>query len=95
MYAPREDAGMPKLIATHEVDNVAHWLASPKRAEVFASVAKDIRTYVDPGNPNRVGLTMDVDDMNAFEAVIKSEAGAAAMKYDGVRPATLVVFIER
>jgi hypothetical protein len=38
---------------------------------------------------------MDVDDMNAFEAVIKSEAGAAAMKHDGVRPETLVVFIER
>jgi hypothetical protein len=86
---------MPKLIATHEVDDVAHWLASPKRAEVFASVAKDIRTYVDPSNPNRVGVSMDVDDMNAFEAVIKSEAGAAAMKYDGVRPETLVVFIER
>jgi hypothetical protein len=86
---------MPKLIATHEVDDVAHWLASPKRAEVFASVAKDIRTYVDPSNPNRVGVSMDVDDMNAFEAVIKSEAGAAAMKHDGVRPETLVVFIER
>ena len=86
---------MPRLIATHEVNDVAHWLASPKRAEVFASVAKDIRTYVDPSNPNRVGLSMDVDDMNAFEAVIKSEAGAAAMKYDGVRPETLVVLIER
>ena len=53
---------MPKLIATHEVDDVAHWLSSPKRAEVFASVAKDICTYVDPSNPNRVGLSMDVAD---------------------------------
>jgi hypothetical protein len=38
---------------------------------------------------------MDVDDMEAFEAVMKSEAGAAAMKYDGVRPDTVVVFVER
>jgi hypothetical protein len=30
---------MPRLVAPHEVDDVAHWLASPKRAEVFASVA--------------------------------------------------------
>lgn len=42
---------MPKLIATHEVDDVAHWLSSPKRGEVFGSVASDIRTFVDPANP--------------------------------------------
>ncbi len=86
---------MPKLIATHEVDDVAHWLASPKREEVFGSVATNIRTFVDPSNPNRVGLSMDVDDIGAFEAVIKSDAGAAGMKYDGVRPETIVVFVER
>ena len=86
---------MPKMIATHEVDDVAHWLASPKRAEVFAEVAQDIRTFVHPTDPNRVGLTMDVPDIAAFEAVMKSAAGAAAMKYDGVRPETVVVYIEK
>jgi hypothetical protein len=86
---------MPKLIATHEVDDVAHWLASPKRKEVFGSVATDIRTFVDPSNPNRVGVSMDVNDMDAFQAVMKSDAGAAAMKHDGVRPETIVVFVER
>src|SRR4051794_29470497 len=64
---------MPKLIATHEVDDVAHWLSSPKRKEVFGSVANDIRTFVDSGRPNQVGLTMDVGDMAAFEAVLQSE----------------------
>ena len=88
-------ADMPKLIATHEVDDVAHWLASPKRKEVFASVAKDICTFVHPDDPHRVGLTMTVADMAAFEAVMQSEAGAAAMKHDGVRPDTVVVLIER
>ncbi len=85
---------MPKLIATHEVDDVAHWLASPKRAEVFGSVATDIRTFVDPQNPNVVGLSMDVADMDAFQAIMESDAGAAAMQHDGVRPATLVVLVE-
>ncbi len=85
---------MPKLIATHEVDDVAHWLASPKREELFASVATNICTFVHPGDPNRVGLTMEVSDMSAFESVMQSEAGAAAMKYDGVRPETVVVLIE-
>ncbi len=85
---------MPKLIATHEVDDVAHWLASPKRQEVFASVATNISTFVHPDDPHRVGVTMDVADLAAFEDVMQSEAGAAAMKHDGVRPETLVVYLE-
>lgn len=46
---------MPTLIATHEVDEVAHWLASSNRAEVFASVATDLRTFVDRPGPTRSG----------------------------------------
>ena len=34
---------------------------------------------------------MDVSDMDAFQAVMESEANAEAMKYDGVRQAMLVV----
>ena len=85
---------MPKVISTHEVDNVAHWLASPKREEVFSGVAKNICTFVHPTDPNKVGLTMEIADMGAFEAILQSEAGAAAMKHDGVRPETVVVLIE-
>ena len=32
--------------------------------------------------------------MAAFQAVMESEAGAAAMKYDGVHPDTVVVYVE-
>jgi hypothetical protein len=85
---------MPRLIATHEVDDVAHWTSSPKREEVFASVVTDIRTFVDPSRPNHVGLSMDVADMAAFQAVMDSEAGAAAMEYDGVHPDTLAVYVQ-
>ena len=85
---------MPKLIATHEVDDVAHWLASPKRAEVFGSAVTNIRTFVDPQSPNRVGLSMDVPDMDTFQAIMESDEAAAAMQYDGVRPETLVILIE-
>jgi hypothetical protein len=90
----RRDCHMPKLVATHEVDDVAHWLASPKRKEVFASLATNITTFVHPSDPHRVALFMDVADMNAFNALMKSDAAAAAMKYDGVRPDTLVVYQE-
>ena len=85
---------MPKLIATHLVDDVAHWNSSPKREEVFASVATDIRTFVDPDRPNHVGLTMDVPDMAAFQAVLESDAGVEAMRYDGVHADTLAVYVQ-
>ena len=82
---------MPTLIATHEVDDVAHWLASPKREEVFGSVALNIRTFVDPQNPTRVGLLMDVSDMDAVMAAMETEAAAEATAYDGVLPGTLTL----
>ena len=85
---------MPKLVATHEVDDVAHWLASPKRAEVFAGIATNMQTYVVPGSDNKVALSMEVADMDALDAMMKGEAGAAAMKHDGVRPDTLMLYIE-
>ena len=89
-----EECIMPKIIATHEVNDVAHWLTSPKRAEVFAGIATDIRTFVLPGNANRVALSMEVDNMDAFDAMMKTDAGAEAMKHDGVRPDTLVMYVE-
>jgi len=86
---------MPKVIATHEVDDVAHWLSSAKRAEVFGDLASDVVTYVDPQNPKRVGLSMNVSDLAAFQAMLESPAGAEAMKHDGVHPDTLFILIER
>lgn len=85
---------MPRLVATHEVDDVAHWLASPKRDEVFAGIATNLTTYVLPDNSNRVALTMDVADMDALDSMMKSEAGAEAMKHDGVRPDTVLLYVE-
>ena len=85
---------MPKLIVIHEVEDVRHWLDSPKREEVFAGVASSIETYVHPEDTNRVALSMDVTDMDSFRKVVESDAGAEAMKYDGVRPETLTVFVK-
>ncbi|MGD0456013.1 MAG: hypothetical protein ABSB69_20700 [Solirubrobacteraceae bacterium] len=85
---------MPTLIAFHEVDDVDHWLSSPKRDEVFGPLGITVRTFRDPEGSNRVGLMADVPDMAAFEEVMQSEAGAEAMKFDGVRPETLLILTE-
>ena len=87
---------MPTVIAHHDVKDTDHWLASPRREEFFGPLGvTNIRTFVDPQNPNRVGILLDVPDMDALLAALESEEAAAAMEHDGVRPETLVMLVER
>src|SRR5713226_6653459 len=86
---------MPTVIAHHDVKDTKHWLASPKREEVFGPLGvTNIRTFVDPENPTRVAVLMDVADMDALMAAMQTEAAAEAMAYDGVLPETLVILVE-
>lgn len=85
---------MPTLLGFHEVDDVDHWLGSPKREEVFGPLGITVRTFRDPEGSNRVGLIVEVPDMESFEEVMQSEAAADAMQFDGVRPETLLILTE-
>jgi hypothetical protein len=83
-------------MAYHDVKDTEHWLASPKREEVFGPLGvTNIRTFVDPEKPTRVGVLMDVADMDAVMAAMETEEAAEAMAYDGVMPETLVILVER
>lgn len=85
---------MPTLLIFHEVDDVDHWLASPKREEFFGPLGMTARTFRDPAGSNRVGLIAEVPDMAAWEAALQTEAAAEAMKSDGVRPDTILTLVE-
>ena len=86
---------MPTVIGHHNVEDTQHWLASPKREEFFGPLGvTNIRKFVNPENPTRVGVLMDVADMDAFVAAMQTEAAAEAMAYDGVLPETLVILVE-
>jgi hypothetical protein len=86
---------MPTVIGHHDVKDTDHWLASPKREEVFGPLGvTNIRTFVNPQNRTQVGIMMDVADMDALTAAMSSPEAAAAMEYDGVLPETLVILVE-
>ncbi len=85
---------MPTVIIIHEVDDVDHWVKSPKREEFFGPLGMTARTFIDPDGSNRVGLIAEVPDMDTFQQSLQSEAAAEAMKHDGVRPETIRVFVE-
>lgn len=86
---------MPTIFGYHDVKDTDHWLASPKREEFFGPLGvTNIRTFVDPENRTRVGVMMDVPDMDALVAAMETQDAADAMEYDGVLPETLVILVE-
>jgi len=85
---------MPTLLIFHEVDDVEHWLSSPKREEVFGPLGITVRTFIDPAKTQRVGLIAEVPDMETFQRIMDSETAAEAMKFDGVRPETIQILVE-
>jgi hypothetical protein len=85
---------MATYLAFHEVDDVDHWLKSPKREEVFGPLGITTRTFQDPQGSKRVGMIVEIPDFAAFEAFMQTEPAAEAMNYDGVHPDTLIVLAE-
>jgi hypothetical protein len=85
---------MKTLMVVHEVDDVDHWLKSPKRLEFFGPLGMTARTFVDPTRPNHVGLIVEVPSMELFEEAMATPGAADAMKQDGVRADTLQILTE-
>jgi hypothetical protein len=87
---------MPTVIAHHNVKDSKHWLASPNREKFFGQFGvTGIREFVDPQDPNRVAVLMDIPDMAPVMAAMQTKAAADVMSADGVLADTLVILIEK
>jgi hypothetical protein len=80
---------MTTLMITHDVDDVEHWLTSPRREELLGPLGITARTCVDAERSNHVGLVVEAPDVNAFQQALTTPEAADAMKHDGVRPETI------
>ena len=85
---------MATYVITHEVDDVDHWLSSPKREEVFGPLGVTVRTFRDPEGSGKVALIAEIPDMDAFQEFMQSDTAADAEKYDGVKSETILVLSE-
>ena len=92
--AVRNEVPMPTMLVLHDVDDVDHWLASPKREEVFGPIGITARTFRRGDGSKSVGLIVETPDLATWESAMQSDAAAEAMKHDGVKPETLVVLTE-
>jgi hypothetical protein len=89
-----KEGAVATYLVVHEVDDVDHWLSSPKREEVFGPMGITARTFHDPEGSKRVGLIVEIPDLAAFQEFMQTEAAADAMKHDGVHPETMLVLAE-
>jgi hypothetical protein len=88
---------MPTVFGYHDVKDTEHWLASPKRQELFGPMGvTNIRTFVNPADRTKVGVMFDVPDVSQFMSAVQSPPPEVieAMEYDGVLPETLVILVE-
>ncbi|MGD0839297.1 MAG: hypothetical protein ABSB49_21905 [Polyangia bacterium] len=86
---------MPTVIGYHHVKDTKHWLASPMREKFFGPLGvTGIRKFVDPQNPTRVAVLMEVPDMNKLKSAMSTPGAAEAMAHDGVLAETLVILVE-
>jgi hypothetical protein len=85
---------MITLMIYHQVNDVEHWLSSPRREQFFGPLGMSARTFIESKDSNRVGLIVECPDIDSFQKALRSEEAADAMKYDGVRPESMVVLRE-
>jgi len=85
---------MLTVLIFHEVDDVDHWVTSPKRDEFFGPMGMTHRTFIDPQGTNRVGLVVEVPSMEGLQEALATPEAAEAMKVDGVRPETIVMLVQ-
>jgi hypothetical protein len=85
---------MTTLVIVHEVDDVEHWRSSTRREEYFGPLGITTRTFMNPDDVSRVGLIVDCPSMEAFQQALQGQGAEDAMKFDGVRPETIQMFVE-
>ena len=76
---------MPKVVITHPVQNVDHWLSkNSERIELFAAWGTNVTNYASADGSNMVALTIDVHDMDLMQESLATAEIDQAKKSHGV-----------
>ncbi len=76
---------MPKVVFTHAVTDRAHWASKhAERVAAFAAWGSNVVDYLSADGSKNVAVSVDVRDMAAMQAAMKTPEVAAAKKAHGV-----------
>ena len=85
---------MATVIAVHDVDDVARWKSSPRRAEFFRAHGMTVKAFVSADGKKRVGVIIEnVPSLEVLTKALQGADAAEAMKHDGVHPDTIEIFV--
>ena len=85
---------MPKVVFTHPVKDVDHWLSKhSERVEMFSEWGSNVINYASADGSNMVSLTADVFDMDKMSASLGSAEVAAGKEAHGVLE-PVMMFVE-
>jgi ketosteroid isomerase-like protein len=92
-------AGATTVAITHDVKDADNWLAAwqgenSRKGDFARHGVANVRVFQNQEKQKQVGLVVDVADMEAFHAYLKSEEGAAAKAEDGVIDKGMRVYME-
>ena len=60
-----------QVIATHQVDDVAHWFNSPVRSEFFEARGMKATAFRDPAGGNTItAVLIETPDMETLQAAL-------------------------
>lgn len=95
---PENGVGMPKIVITHNVVDVAQWLGfKSERADAIGALGgSNVVDHVAQDGSNAVAIAAEVDDVAAMLATLSSpppEVGAIMEKH-GVLP-PLAIYVEQ
>jgi hypothetical protein len=88
---------MPKIVITHAVKDVEHWLKfHAERVTQLSPFGTNVTDHVAADGSKNIAVTMDVKDVAGFQAALASPPPelAAAMDRHGVVP-PLMTHIEK
>lgn len=84
-----------KVIAILDVDDVNHWYSSRERAAFFGPRGVTTTAFRDPaGGGNTVALMIEAPDMETLQSQLATPEAAEAQIRDGVRVATIRMFVD-
>jgi len=87
---------MPKVVITHKVPDVEHWLKFKAERVTLLPFATNVTDHVALDGSKSVAVTLDVKDLAALQSALTSPSPelAAGMERHGVLP-PLAVYVEQ
>jgi len=88
---------MPRIVATHRVEDLPRWLAgkADRAAAIESASGSNVVDHVAQDGSNNIAITADVGDLSELESMLASpspETAALMQSHGVVQP--IVVYVE-